>query len=67
MFRNLLHWINLILSILQITRIQQEHDRKELSLKADHSEELKRVLCEAEDDLREVYIAILSLRLTLNC
>lgn len=65
MFRNLLYWINLMLSILQITCIQQEHDRKELSLKADHSEELKRVQLQAEDDLREVYIAILSLG--LNC
>ena len=55
-----------MLSILQITHIQQEHDRKELSLKADHSEELKRVLHRAEEDLREVYIVILSFVLTLN-
>ncbi|RVW56013.1 Synaptonemal complex protein 1 [Vitis vinifera] len=58
MFRNLLYWINLMLSILQITCIQQEHDRKELSLKADHSEELKRVQLQAEDDLREKTILL---------
>ncbi|RVW65500.1 Synaptonemal complex protein 1 [Vitis vinifera] len=47
-----------MLSILQITCIQQEHDRKELSLKADHSEELKRVQLQAEDDLREKTILL---------
>lgn len=52
-----------MLSIFQITCIRQEHDRKELSLKADHSEELKRVQLQAEDALREVYITSLGLGL----
>ena len=38
-----------------MSRIQQEHDRKELALKADHTEELKRAELEAENELREVH------------
>ncbi|KAF3974587.1 hypothetical protein CMV_002092 [Castanea mollissima] len=36
-----------------VSRIQQEHDRKEPTLKADHSEELKHAQLEAENELRE--------------
>ncbi|KAM6543913.1 hypothetical protein CsatB_008360 [Cannabis sativa] len=36
-----------------VSRIQQDYDRKELSLKANHSEELKRSQLQAEGELKE--------------
>uniref|UniRef100_A0A803NMB9 Synaptonemal complex protein 1 n=1 Tax=Cannabis sativa TaxID=3483 RepID=A0A803NMB9_CANSA len=37
-----------------VSRIQQDYDRKELSLKANHSEELKRSQLQAEGELKEL-------------
>lgn len=42
---------------MQVSRLQQEYDKKELNLKADHSEELKRAHLQAENELKEVHIA----------
>ncbi|GLU16191.1 hypothetical protein SLE2022_326360 [Rubroshorea leprosula] len=36
-----------------VTMIQQEHERKELSMRTDHSEELKRAQLKADNELRE--------------
>ncbi|KAK8677927.1 hypothetical protein V6N13_143446 [Hibiscus sabdariffa] len=38
-----------------ITRLQQEHDRKEQNLKANHHEELKCAQLQAEDELRKAF------------
>ncbi|KAK1313685.1 Synaptonemal complex protein 2 [Acorus calamus] len=37
----------------QVSQIQQEHDKKEMSLRTQHSQELQRVQLQAENELRE--------------
>ena len=39
---------------LQVNQMQQEHDKKQLSLIAEHNEQLKRAQLQAENELREV-------------
>lgn len=40
---------------MQLNRIQQEYEKKELSLRLQHSQELERVQHQADNELREVY------------
>lgn len=40
--------------VLQISRIQQEHDENETNLKYKHGEQLKYANLQAENELREV-------------
>lgn len=47
------------LHILQVSRLQQEYDRKELNVKAEHGEELKRSQLQAENELKEVHIPLI--------
>lgn len=42
------------MSHLQVTNMQQEHDKKQLRLLTEHSEQLKRAQLQAENELREV-------------
>lgn len=39
---------------LQVSRIQQEHDKREMNLLSCHKDEIKRIQLQAENELREV-------------
>ncbi|XP_022765921.1 synaptonemal complex protein 1-like [Durio zibethinus] len=52
LFQHKWAFLLLVLAVM-VTRFQQKQDRKELNLRADHNEELKRAQLQAEDELRE--------------
>lgn len=49
----------MFLHILQVSRLHQEYDRKELNLQAEHGEELKCAQLQAENELKEVHIPLI--------
>jgi synaptonemal complex protein 1 len=53
-FRIIIIHLEYFLFHLQVTHMQQEHDKRQLCLQAEHSEQLKRTQLQAENELREV-------------